>query len=422
MVYSQLLNGLLINLLVILVVILMVNFYHLSKHKSYDIQGKRLPIFILCTILIILSISLSVELESGFIYDLRFIPFLLGGIYGGKRVLFALAAVMILIRIPLSGTGLMLTVVITILTCLAVLYLSPKLLEKTWTSRVYLFTSLSLGYSILGFFIPSLIFGFHNFISFIIYTAMLAGSTFLVFYLCEIIRTTYSLQLESIKYEKMQVVSHLAASISHEVRNPLTTVRGFLQLIHEDSSNIKANKELSQIAVEEIDRATEVINQYLSFAKPHPETQVKLDVTNEIHKLKEIISPLAMKYNVVIKMDVSTRHAINGEPNKFQQIMINILKNGIEAMENGGILSIECFEKGEQVFILIKDTGMGMTDEQITRLGEPYFSLKGKKGTGLGMMTVFQLVQVMNGKIKVTSKLNEGTTVTLSFPIVMEQE
>ena len=253
MIYSQLLNGLLINLLVILIIILMLNFYLQSKHTYYHLLNKPLLIFIVCTLLIFLSLCLSVDLKNGFVYDLRLIPFLLGGIYGGKRVLLGLAVVMVAIRIPLSGTGLMFTIIITLLTGLAILYLTRKLSGKTWTERVYLFTLLSLGYSFFGFFIPSLVFDFYNYISFMIYTGMLAGSTFLVFYLCEIIKTTNILQLESVKFEKMQVVSHLAASISHEVRNPLTTVRGFLQLIHEDSSNIRANKELSKIA--EIGRA-----------------------------------------------------------------------------------------------------------------------------------------------------------------------
>ena len=167
---------------------------------------------------------------------------------------------------------------------------------------------------------------------------------------------------------------------------------------------------------------SEVINQYLSFAKPHPETSVHLDIRNEIQKSKEIILPLATKNSVIVNMDMTNKHMIMGEPNKVQQIMINILKNSIEAMENGGVLEIKCYEKENRVFIKIKDTGIGMTEEQVTRLGEPYFSLKGKNGTGLGMMTVFQLVHVMNGKIKVTSKLNEGTTTTLSFPVAPNTE
>jgi two-component system, sporulation sensor kinase B len=239
--------------------------------------------------------------------------------------------------------------------------------------------------------------------------------------LCEIIRTIYTLQLEAIKYEKMQVVSHLAASMSHEVRNPLTTVKGFLQLINEDPSNVSTNSELSKVAVSEIDRATEVINQYLNFARPHPELEMEVGIRDEINRSKEIIMPLAIKKGIVLKANILHHLSIKGDPNKLQQVLINIMKNGLEAMETGGTLRIFSYHEEGKVFIVINDTGVGMTKEQLMRLGEPYFSMKGKNGTGLGMMTAFQLVEGMKGTIKVLSKPGKGTSVILSFPIYEEQ-
>jgi two-component system sporulation sensor kinase B len=415
---SQLLNGLLINLLVILIIILLVNFYHLSRQRVHNLEVKPLTIFIVCTILIFLSLVLSIEVTNGFVYDLRYIPFLLGGVYGGRKVLLGLAATMILIRLPFLGPGLLVTIFLTLLSCLVICWFSSKILEKRWTTRVYLVTFFSFCYSIFGFLIPSLLYDFHDYMSFMIYAATLTGATFFVFYLTEMIRTNYILQLESIKYEKMQVVSHLAASLSHEIRNPLTTVKGFLQLIHENPLDASTNTKLSSVAVREINRATEVINQYLSFAKPHPEIEVDLDVSEEILNCREIIMPLALNKGVTVEVDLKHAHSIQGEPNKFQQVLINVFKNGIEAMESGGELYIHSFEEDQKLYISINDTGIGMTDEQITRLGEPYYSLKGKDGTGLGMMTVFQLVHVMKGKIEVQSKLNVGTSILLSFPII----
>ncbi|MEL3971968.1 ATP-binding protein [Rossellomorea oryzaecorticis] len=418
--HSELFNGLLINLLVILIIILLVNFYYLSKQKVYKIHLKSFSVFIISTILIFLSVMLSVPLKEGLIYDLRFIPFLLGGVYGGRKVLPWLAVTMIAIRFTFMGQGIVLAAVLTILSSIAIFYLNPKLSEKPWVTRVCWFTCFSFCYSILAFLLPYLIFGFSDYSSFIIYSLTLTGSTFFVFYLCEMIRTTYILQLESIKYEKMQVVSHLAASMSHEVRNPLTTVKGFLQLINENPSDIRVNSELSKIAVSEIDRATEVINQYLNFAKPHPEMDIDVNVTGEIKRSKEIIMPLATKKGIMMETELLHNHLIKGDPNKLQQVLINLMKNGIEAMESGGVLDIYSYEKGGQLFIVIKDTGIGMTKEQVTRLGEPYFSLKGKNGTGLGMMTVFQLVSGMNGTVKVFSKKNKGTSIILSFPVSVE--
>jgi two-component system, sporulation sensor kinase B len=415
--HSGLFNGLLINLLVILIMILLTSFYHLSQQRVYKVQINFLPVYLISTFLIFLSLLVSVKVEEGFFYDLRFIPFLLGGIYGGRKMLPLLAITMIAVRLPFMGHGFIITVVITIISTIAIYYLTPKLSGKAWVKRVYWFTFYSFGYSVLGLLLPSIFFGFNDYSAFLIYSATLTGSTFFVFYLCEMIRTTYILQLEAIKYEKMQVVSQLAASMSHEVRNPLTTVKGFLQLINENPADAPANTELSKIAVSEIDRATDVINQYLNFAKPHPDREVDVDVTMEIRHTQEIIMPLAVNKGISVAAELLHQHSIKGHPNKLQQVLINVMKNGIEAMESGGALEICSYEEEGLLNIIIKDNGIGMTKEQITRLGEPYYSLKGKNGTGLGMMTVFQLVDGMNGTVRVVSKKKRGTSITLSFPI-----
>lgn len=415
--HSELLIGLLLNLLVILIIILLISFHYLSRNKVHKLHIQPLSIYLASSLLLFLSLALSVRLEDGFVYDLRFIPFLLGGIYGGNRVLPWIAVTMIAVRAPMLGPGLVVTVIMAILFTFVIMYIRPKLENKVWKTRVYWYTFLSFGYSVLSLWIPSMIFDFDYTGSFLVYSLVLGGSTFFVFYLCEIIRTIYTLQLESIKYEKMQVVSHLAASMSHEVRNPLTTVKGFLQLINEDPSNVSTNSELSKVAVSEIDRATEVINQYLNFARPHPELEIEVGIRDEINRSKEIIMPLAIKKGIVLKSNILHHRSIIGDPNKLQQVLINVMKNGLEAMETGGTLRIFSYQEGEKVFIVINDTGIGMTKEQLMRLGEPYFSMKGKNGTGLGMMTAFQLVEGMKGTINALSKPGKGTSVILSFPI-----
>ncbi|MCA1060389.1 HAMP domain-containing histidine kinase [Rossellomorea aquimaris] len=420
--HYELLTGLLINLLVILIVILLLNFHFLSRNKVHKVHMKPLSLYLISSFLMILSLGLSVQLEDGFLYDLRFIPFLLGGIYGGTRVLPWLAATMIAIRVPMLGEGLAITAIIAIVFTMVILYLRPKLMTKALRVRVYSYTAVSFVYSILSLWIPAMIFDFGKPSSFAIYSAVLTGSTFFVYYLCEIIRTIHILQLKSIKYEKMQVVSHLAASMSHEVRNPLTTVKGFLQLINEDPSNITNNKVLSEVAVSEIDRATEVINQYLNFARPHPELEEEIAIRDEINRSKEIIMPLAVKKGIILKANILHHHSIMGDPNKLQQVLINVMKNGLEAMESGGTLRIFSYLEERKVIIVINDTGIGMTKEQLMRLGEPYFSMKGKNGTGLGMMTVFQLVEGMKGTIKVLSKPGKGTSVIMSFPTYQKEQ
>ncbi|WP_066059335.1 histidine kinase dimerization/phospho-acceptor domain-containing protein [Robertmurraya korlensis] len=120
------------------------------------------------------------------------------------------------------------------------------------------------------------------------------------------------------KFEKMETVSQLAASISHEVRNPLTVVRGFLQLVHEHSDTPEDCKTYTSLAIAEADRASEIINEYLTFARPHPEVELPLDLEQEVQKCVEIIRPLANKQGITIETAFLHNHTITGDPHKFQ--------------------------------------------------------------------------------------------------------
>jgi two-component system, sporulation sensor kinase B len=227
------------------------------------------------------------------------------------------------------------------------------------------------------------------------------------------------INLKIINMEKAQIVSHLAASFGHEVRNPISVTRGFLQLLLEE--NLSSNKriEYAKTALDELDHAEGIIQSYLTFAKPHLEKKESIDFRNEIKKVVENIIPMTNMNSIVLNLDLpaesTKRWILKGNRNHLHQCFLNILRNSIEAMTKGGLLNIEIFSLDEVIGIRISDTGVGMTKEQIRRLGEPYFSTK-EKGTGLGMMVVYSIVKEMNGKIKVESEIGKGTTFTLLFP------
>lgn len=414
-------KGLLINLLIILILLLLANMFLLQKHNHFHLKYKKeIYVFALSAILIIMCLLLSVRIDEHFIYDLRFIPFLLGGLFGGKLVTFGLALVLLAIRIPLGGDGVWISTFLVVITTIILLKYSSTYFKKSVSWRLFTTTILSFGYSIIAFLLPSFFYGSGNLIQFGIYFVVLTFSTFFVSYLIEILRTSYILKLEAVKYEKMEIVSHLAASISHEVRNPLTSVKGFLQLILEHEKIPEDGKTYASLALDEATRASDIISDYLTFAKPHQDKQVILEVDQEVTKCKEIIAPLALKHNVMVKIAFYHTGKISGDPQKFRQVLLNICKNSIEAMPNGGTLSLLTSKKGNRIFIHITDTGHGMTPEQIARLGEPYFSLKGQKGTGLGMMVVFRIVEGMEGTIRINSEENIGTSISLSFPSYKE--
>lgn len=390
----------------------------LILHKYKFIQSSVWNVYFVCIIctLIVISLLLSVSVGHGFMYDLRFVPFLLGGLYGGKRVTIGLGFFLLTIRFILGGDGFWLSLFLIIISTIGIFVISPIYVRKALWTKLSIVSIFSIGYAAIGYLIPSLLYGFHDHIEFAIYGVILVISTFFVTYLAEILRTAFVLQLEAMKFEKMEIVSHLAASISHEVRNPLTAVIGFLQLIGENEHSNEKSKSYAMYAIEEANRASEIINDYLTFAKPHSNEECLMNIEKEIRKCQDILRPLTLKQNVDIDTFFQHKGGIKGDPHKFHQVLLNIFKNGIEAMPDGGVLTIQTFENREHIHIKITDTGHGMKQEHIARLGEPYFSLKGHKGTGLGMMVVYRIVESMKGQVTVTSEIDNGTSITLAFP------
>ncbi|KRE83717.1 hypothetical protein ASG89_11360 [Paenibacillus sp. Soil766] len=233
--------------------------------------------------------------------------------------------------------------------------------------------------------------------------------------------SNYSKELEFYNHqlqlsEKMEMISSLAASVAHEVRNPLQVTRGFLQLVAARTDD--KNKEYMTIAIEELDRASVIITDFLTFAKPQLDEIVQLNVSKEINQIEGIIVPLATLNGGRIIVNVPSDLHINGNSSKLKQILINIIKNSIEAFQVDGQIHIWAYEKNDEIFIHIKDNGEGIEPVQLAKLGEPYYSTK-TKGTGLGLMVTFRLIEIMKGHIEFKSQKYLGTEVIIRFPKVV---
>lgn len=235
-----------------------------------------------------------------------------------------------------------------------------------------------------------------------------------VVYIMETLKEAIMMRSKLVKVEKMEVVSQLAASISHEVRNPLTVVKGFIQLLKTPSLSQDTKDRYIQIALDEINRAEAIINDYLTFAKPASNKVERLMVDAQLRKVIQMLVPMAHMSSIEIVEELQPA-AIVGNIQYFQQCFLNLIKNSIEAMPNGGTLTISSRVHGNHVIITIKDTGVGMTTEQVGRFGEPYFSTK-EKGTGLGTMIAVKMIQTMQGALHIQSEVNKGTTLTITFP------
>ncbi|QDY85803.1 HAMP domain-containing histidine kinase [Paenibacillus polymyxa] len=228
----------------------------------------------------------------------------------------------------------------------------------------------------------------------------------------------YSRELEMFnnelqRSEKMEIISDLAASVAHEVRNPLQVTRGFLQLMSKQEDG--KNKDYLHIALEELDRASAIITDFLTFAKPEFEHTKTLTILDEFKHIEGIISPMANLQGGKISLDIPQEIKVRGNSSKFKQAFINIIKNSIEALREQGHIHIWAYVDNGEAVIHIRDNGEGMDAQTLSRLGEPYFSNK-TKGTGLGMMVTFRIIEAMNGKITFTSAKGVGTEATIRFP------
>ncbi len=248
----------------------------------------------------------------------------------------------------------------------------------------------------------------------LVWSTLLASQsiTFVYFF----IKNQLRLQRDLVLSEKYQSVAQLAASISHEIRNPLTTTRGFLQLMNVDKLSKENFERYRKYAFEGLDHANNIITDYLNFSKPSIETPRALNVKEELESVVLWLQPFSAQKNVSIVTHHLSHEAlyIHAQPKQFQQCMLNIMKNAIESMADGGLLTVHSRLEQGQIQILIRDTGIGMSSEQLKQIGTPYFSMK-DKGTGLGLMVVMNLVKAMDGKIFFRSKLNQGTICELHF-------
>lgn len=411
-------KDLLINFLFILLSLCSVQMLYMIKY-SYRLKGLDGRVMALFPMISIFFCMLfPVYVDENFSWDLRWIPFIIGGLYGGYKLGSLLLVIVLIMRYFQGGeNGFYIASIIFTVIGIIVFFLSKHFLQMNLKQKIILTTSTTIFALLCSLLLSSKVFFIDLKISFWLqYISLHIIGIVMVTVLWEVLQTNFKVLQNLMKAEKLQTVSHLAASISHEVRNPLTTVKGFIQLLSEDTSP-ESRKYYADIAESELDRATEVINDYLTFAKPALDKEEKMNVNEEIQYAANVIVPLATMNGVQVKLSLQEHpHCFTkGERKKFQQCLINILKNGIESMENNGELQIFQTYTNGMIQIDILDQGKGMTPEQINRLGEPYFSTK-EKGTGLGMMVSYSIIKGMNGTIDVTSEREKGTRFTLKIP------
>ncbi|MBU5244121.1 two-component sensor histidine kinase [Bacillus halotolerans] len=307
----------------------------------------------------------------------------------------------------------------------------PILLQKKWpfmSKARKLLLSLFIGcLEIFLFFASILVFSAVNILNFqnsesLYYEAAVSGLfrcivLLLSIYIIESIAENIALRSQLIHSEKMEIVSELAASVAHEVRNPLTVVRGFVQLLFNDESfQNKSSADYKKLVLSELDRAQGIITNYLDIAKQQLYEKEIFDLSSLIRETSSLMISYANYKSVTVEADAEPDLLVYGDATKLKQAVINLMKNSIEAVPPGkGVIQVSAKRSGHMIVIKISDNGVGMTDHQMQKLGEPYYSLK-TNGTGLGLTVTFSIIEHHHGTISFSSSFQRGTIVTIKLP------
>ncbi|RLQ96259.1 ATP-binding protein [Falsibacillus albus] len=218
-----------------------------------------------------------------------------------------------------------------------------------------------------------------------------------------------------IKSENMRVLGEMAAGIAHEIKNPLTSIKGFIQLLNEDP---ECNTGYLKIISAEIDRINEVVGELLYMAKPQANTKSNsfFNIMDVIDHVKLLLDTTAIMTNVEIQTAGDPALHLRGfEEKLLKQVLLNIMKNSLEALSKGGKVKIKIERlMDDQIRIRVIDNGIGISREKLKRLGEPFYTTK-EKGTGLGLTICHKIMRENNGSLQFKSKLGMGTVVDLIF-------
>ena len=225
---------------------------------------------------------------------------------------------------------------------------------------------------------------------------------------------------EKKKYEKelkrlsnLDLIGQMAAGISHEIRNPMTTVRGFLQLLKKENEFEKHNGYFN-LMIEELDRANSIITEFLSMGNTKTSDLEMLDLNLIIHDIIPLIKIDTLNQNKFIQVDTKDIPELLLNRNEIRQLLINLYRNGLEAMSAGKVLSISTYKENENCVVLaVRDQGEGIRPEIVEKLGTPFYTTK-DNGTGLGLGICYAIAARHNAKIEIQTGL-EGTTFLVKF-------
>ncbi|HWQ42885.1 MAG TPA: ATP-binding protein, partial [Desulfosporosinus sp.] len=218
---------------------------------------------------------------------------------------------------------------------------------------------------------------------------------------------------EIIRLDRLNLIGEMAASISHEVRNPMTTVKGFLQLLR-NKQDLK-DKEYFDLMIEELDRANSILSEFLSISKNKATMYEWHNINDIVTSTLPLIQADAQANDKLLTVELNNVPDLQLEIQEIRQLLLNLVRNGFEAMSNGGQLKIITFSSSIEVILGVSDEGKGIEQNMLEKLGTPFFTTK-EQGTGLGLAVCYGIASRHNGRISVETS-PKGTTFYVCFEL-----
>ena len=224
-------------------------------------------------------------------------------------------------------------------------------------------------------------------------------------------------QLQLERSERLSLFGQMAAGVAHEIKNPLASIKGALEIVSDDRLTKSDRDEFRQIGLREIKRIDATISEFLEFARPKETMRQKIDLSTSLEASLKQLQPQVAKAGMTLRTSIDRGICVLADQEKMHQAVLNLLLNAVEASKSGDTIVIHLWRSGpREVSLSISDTGKGMTPSEIQQAFDPFFTTK-TRGTGLGLPIVKSIVEGHEGKIEITSESSKGTTVRITLPV-----
>ncbi len=224
-------------------------------------------------------------------------------------------------------------------------------------------------------------------------------------------------QQKALNSEKLALVGQMAAGLAHEIRNPLTAIKGFLQIISSEESDPE-KLSYQKIMATEIERIAAIVRETLLLAKPHESKLTDFSLTAALRELEPVMAAEALSGNLALRIIMPREPLpVRGDPNYLKMAVLNVVKNALEASPPKGEVALIVENQGSEVLIRITDHGPGIPEASLNKVGTPFYTTK-ETGTGLGLMVTRHVVENMHGKLLLNCPKGQGTEIKIMLPLL----